>query len=180
MLIYQFVNNEFSHFFNSLVQYNHDLYEMRTHSHDMPICIPGLPLVFVLLYDIMFFITMTSQWRLKSPASRVFTQPFIQAQIKKIIKVPRHWPLQGEFTGDRRIPRTKGQLRGKCFHLLTSSCDIEFPTPGSARLMFTLIRLIHIRLRAVPESEIYFSVTYDNCRISVICRFHVEIYTFCI
>ena len=23
---------------------------------------------------------------------------------------------------DRRIPRTKGQLRGKCFHLMTSSC----------------------------------------------------------
>ena len=27
-----------------------------------------------------------------------------------------------EFTGDRWIPRTKGQLRGKCFHLMTSSC----------------------------------------------------------
>ena len=24
---------------------------------------------------------------------------------------------------DRRIPRTKGQLRGKCFHLMTSSCS---------------------------------------------------------
>ena len=27
-----------------------------------------------------------------------------------------------EFTGDRRIPLTKGQSRGKCFHLMTSSC----------------------------------------------------------
>ena len=36
------------------------------------------------------------------------------------IKAPRHWPLCGEFTG-RWIPRTKGQLRGKCFHLMTSS-----------------------------------------------------------
>ena len=27
-----------------------------------------------------------------------------------------------EFTGDRWIPRTDGQLRGKCFHLMTSSC----------------------------------------------------------
>ena len=26
------------------------------------------------------------------------------------------------LTCDRRIPRTKGQLRGKCFHLMTSSC----------------------------------------------------------
>ena len=57
-------------------------------------------------------ITMTSQWvgwRLKSPASRLFTQPFIRAQIKENIKAPRHWPLCGEFTGDRWIPRTNGQ-----------------------------------------------------------------------
>ena len=26
---------------------------------------------------------------------------------------------------DRWIPRTKGQLRGKCFHLMTSSCHLE-------------------------------------------------------
>ena len=37
-------------------------------------------------------------WRLKSPASRLFTQTFIQAQIKENIKVPRHWPLCGELT----------------------------------------------------------------------------------
>ena len=62
------------------------------------------------------------RWRLKSPALRLFTQPLIQAQIKENIKAPRHWPLWGEFTGDRWIPRTKGQWRGKCFHLVTSSC----------------------------------------------------------
>ena len=27
---------------------------------------------------------------------------------------------------DRWIPRTKGQLRGKCFHLMTSSCVVFF------------------------------------------------------
>ena len=37
------------------------------------------------------------------------------------IKAPRHWPLCGKFTGDRWIPRTKGQKPGKCFHLMTSS-----------------------------------------------------------
>ena len=42
--------------------------------------------------------------RLKSPASRLFTQPFIQAQIKENIKVPRHWPLCGEFTGTGEFP----------------------------------------------------------------------------
>ena len=35
-----------------------------------------------------------------SPASRLFTQPFIRAQIKENIKAPRHWPLCGEFTGE--------------------------------------------------------------------------------
>ena len=44
---------------------------------------------------------------------------FIQAQIKENIKAPRHWPLWGEFTGDRS-PH-KGQWREKCFHLMTSS-----------------------------------------------------------
>ena len=48
--------------------------------------------------------------------------PFIQAQIKENIKAPRHLPLCGEFTGDRWFPRIKGQWRGKCFHLMTSSC----------------------------------------------------------
>ena len=41
-------------------------------------------------------ITMTSLWargRLKSSASPLFTQPFIQVQIKENINVPRHWPL---------------------------------------------------------------------------------------
>ena len=68
------------------------------------------------------------QWRLnelgghlKSPASRLFTQPFIQVQIKENMKAPRHWPLCGEFTGDRGIPCTKGQWCGKCFHLIVSS-----------------------------------------------------------
>ena len=57
-------------------------------------------------------IAMTSYWvrlRLKTPASRMFAQPLIQAQIKENIKAPRHWPLWGEFNGDRWIPPTKGQ-----------------------------------------------------------------------
>ena len=46
------------------------------------------------------------RWRLKSPASPLFVQPFIQAHIKENIKAPRHWPLCGEFAGDRWIPHT--------------------------------------------------------------------------
>ena len=40
----------------------------------------------------------------------------------KNIKAPRHWPLCGEFTGDRWISQTNGQWREKCFHLMMSSC----------------------------------------------------------
>ena len=39
----------------------------------------------------------------------IFAKPFIQAHIKGNIKAARHWPLCGEFTGDRWIPRTKDQ-----------------------------------------------------------------------
>ena len=53
--------------------------------------------------------TVTSQWvrlRLKSPASRLFTQLFIQTQIKENIKAVRHWPLWpmlGEFPAQMAI-----------------------------------------------------------------------------
>ena len=33
----------------------------------------------------------------------------LQVQIKENIKAPRHWPLWGNSTGHRWIPRTKGQ-----------------------------------------------------------------------
>ena len=52
------------------------------------------------LLSLFWFITVTSQWarwRLKSPASRLFTQSFIQPQIKENIKAQRHWPLCWEF-----------------------------------------------------------------------------------
>ena len=86
-------------------------------------------------------ITMTSQWawwRHRSPASWLFTQPFIRAQIKENIKAPRHWPLCEEFTGDRWILRTNGQLRGKCFHLMTSSWRASLSTsmPAGGNLWY--------------------------------------------
>ena len=54
--------------------------------------------------------TETSSWRrwcLKSSESWLFAQPFLQAQIKKNIKL--------RVTGDRWISLTKCQWRGKCF-----------------------------------------------------------------
>ena len=46
--------------------------------------------------------------RLHNERDGVSNQVFIQAQIKEKIKALRHWPLWGEFTGDRWIPHTKG------------------------------------------------------------------------
>ena len=68
-------------------------------------------------------ITLTSQWprwRLKSPASRLFTQSFIQAQIKENIKAPRHWPLCGEFTGTGEFPAQKASYMENNFDLISS------------------------------------------------------------
>ena len=39
----------------------------------------------------------------------VYSTVYSDADEKKNIKAPRHWPLRGEFTGDRWIPRTNGQ-----------------------------------------------------------------------
>ena len=49
-------------------------------------------------------ICVALRWRLKSPASRLFTQSFIQTQIKENVKAPRHWPFCGEFTGTGEFP----------------------------------------------------------------------------
>ena len=54
-------------------------------------------------------ITVTSwwaRWRVKSPDVGLFTQPFIQTQIKENIKAPRHWPLWREFTDEFPTQRT--------------------------------------------------------------------------
>ena len=40
-----------------------------------------------------------ARWSLKSPACRLFTQPFVRAQISENIKAPSHRPLWGELTG---------------------------------------------------------------------------------
>ena len=39
----------------------------------------------------------------------LFAQLLVQAQIKENFEATRHWPLCGEFTGDRCNPRTGGQ-----------------------------------------------------------------------
>ena len=88
---------------------------------------------------------MTSKlprWRLKSSASRLFTRTFVQAQIKENIKAPRHWPLWRESTGNRWIPLTKGQLRGKCSYLMTLSWE-DVVRPGTRRSFCLLMAVLY-------------------------------------
>ena len=125
------------------------------------LCLPHPPRVPVL-------ITVTSKWarwRLKSPASLLFTQPFIQAQIKENTKVPRHWPLCGEFTGDRWIPRTNGQLCGKYFHLMTSPWMIFVENSDGSYYGSTL------------NMNIVINWSHDNCfygNIAWVCDFPIS------
>ena len=48
--------------------------------------------------------TMASQ-----ATSLTIIYSLIHVQIKENVKAPRYWPLCGEFTGHRWIPRTNGQ-----------------------------------------------------------------------
>ena len=81
------------------------------------------------------------------------------------IKASRHWPLCGEFTGDLWIPRTNGQLRGKCFHLMTSSCIILYAVLCRIVLFIKGTRLHlgrhHLRSEHELVSIPLFSVGYN-------------------
>ena len=62
------------------------------------------------------YLQCTLQWRHNERDSVPNHQPhdclrnsLFKTQIKENIKAPRHWPLWGELTGDRWIPRTKDQ-----------------------------------------------------------------------
>ena len=86
-------------------------------------------------------VMMRARWRLKSPAPRLFAQPFVQAQIKENTKALRHWPLWGESISQRahddvikwkHFPRNWPFLRG---------IPVNSPHKGQWRgaLMFSLI-----------------------------------------
>ena len=51
--------------------------------------------------------SLWAHWRLKSLASRLISQPFVQAQHKGDTQATRHRPLWEESTGGRWIPLTK-------------------------------------------------------------------------
>ena len=73
-----------------------------------------------------------------------------KSHVKENIKAPRHWLLCEEFIEHRWIPSTNGQKRGKCFHLMTSSCRNRFPCHGA--IMERLPILPQIMLVLFAES----------------------------
>ena len=65
---------------------------------------------FPLPTDPLVVITVTSLWarlRLKSPAPRLFNQPFVQTQINENIKALHHWPLWGNSPVTGEFPAQK-------------------------------------------------------------------------
>ena len=89
----------------------------------------------VLLFVARPFHAETSWWRhqmgtfsvllaLCASASLLFTQPFIQEQIKENIKVLRHCVLRSPLTGE--FPARRASKSGTCFHLMTSSWFLVF------------------------------------------------------
>ena len=62
--------------------------------------------LYPLHYDDVTMSAMASQI---TSLTIVYSTVYSDPDKKKNIKAPRHWPLCGEFTGDRWIPRTNGQ-----------------------------------------------------------------------
>ena len=88
----------------SWVTYVWHMLTVPNHLYFMLVCIEKLRiLVPWCMFSFYLGITMTSwwaRWRLKSPASQLFTQPYIQAQMKENIKVARHWwPVNSPHKG---------------------------------------------------------------------------------
>ena len=84
----------------------------------------------------------------------------VQTQINENIKAPRHWPLWGEFTGDQWIPLTKGQQRGKWYHLMTSSCFCFVPR----HMLWQVFPRLGVRLLLKSHSFSYIKPFTCQCK----------------
>ena len=54
-----------------------------------------LPMCMIIIITVRYCYVIMGAMASHITTSRLFTQPFIQAQIKESIKAPRHWPLCG-------------------------------------------------------------------------------------
>ena len=80
--------------------------------------------------------------------------PFIQGADQRKHQSSASLALCGEFTGDRWIPRTNGQYRGKCFHLMTSSC-------GTVKYIYQMNALV----------DIFWAKLYPLTRYTILTHF---------
>ena len=104
---------------------------------------------------------------------------FIHAQIKENMKAPRHWPLCGELTGDRWIPHTKGQQRGKCFHLMTSSLKWTNKISSCDHQCIKCLKLRKLSINNLKQETTtvhrYYFVQYSqHCVRTSACMTHVD------
>ena len=90
----------------TLADKNHDVKNNNDDSDNNHNMIKMTKITMIMIFLWCCYITVTSswaRWRLKSPASPLFTQPFIQAQIKETLKrsvtglCMGNSPLTGEF-----------------------------------------------------------------------------------
>ena len=93
---------------------------------------------------------------IRSLASRLCAQAFVQAQIKETIKGPRYWPSWGKSTGDRWFLFTKGQYCGKCFHSMT-------------RLNDPKKKVLHLK-----QTVVMMATLCIQCRFLLFCHPHCE------
>ena len=68
-----------------------------------------------------------ARWRLKPPAPRLFTPPFVQSQIQENSKAPRHWPLYRWLNFPHKGPVTRKMFP---FDDVVMSCFYHIFTGG--------------------------------------------------
>ena len=72
---------------------------------------------------------------------------------------------------DRWIPRTKGQLRGKCFHLMTSSCSSVVLVDSLFQIGFCFVGMVQTARKGVT---IHFPVASCCVRMSSNIFLHIS------
>ena len=81
----------------------------------------------------------------------------------------------GEFTGDRWIPRTNGQYRGKCFHSMTSSwhpCKTRHLGQTYILYIAGLLAMYVdvIKKKSRISSDIISNVSHNRkCALNIVC-----------
>ena len=103
-------------------------------------------------------------------ALSLFTQPFIQAQIKENIKAPRHWPSYGNSP----VTRTNGQYRGKCVqwwfvHAVDGGAQCLIIRAVWISVLFSLM-LPNIRTAVPlrPENQVQADLIYEHVTLQLI------------